>query len=80
MDSFPVSKLNRAAGEILDAAIRGPIELTHRGRRRYVLMPVDYFDRIADRNETHHINIHSMSDDDRAMLLNGLADVEDHTP
>jgi prevent-host-death family protein len=47
MDSFPVTKLNRAAGEVLDAAYRRPVELTERGKRKYVLMAADHYDRVV---------------------------------
>ena len=76
MDSFPVTKLNRTAGEVLDAAVRGPVELTHRGRRKYVLMPVDQFDRMIASQVPRVLNVKTMSNADRAMLLAGLEDGE----
>jgi antitoxin Phd len=73
MNSFPVTKLNRTAGEVLDAAVRGPVELTHRGRRKYVLMPADHFDRLIASQSPRVLNINTMSNEDRDMILTGLA-------
>jgi antitoxin Phd len=79
MQKFPVTKLNRTAGEVLDAAHRGPVELTHRGRRKYVLMPADQYDRLVDRHAPIHIDIDAMTEAERAMLLRGLRDVKNET-
>jgi prevent-host-death family protein len=40
MKSFSFSDLNRQSGEVLDAALAGPVELTKRGKPKIVMMPV----------------------------------------
>jgi antitoxin Phd len=47
MDSFTVTKLNKTPSQVLDAAYRRPVELTERGRRKYVLMASDHYDRMV---------------------------------
>jgi antitoxin Phd len=47
MDSFTVTKLNKTPSEVLDAAYRRPVELTEHGRRKYVVMAADHYDRLV---------------------------------
>ena len=46
MESFTVTKLNKTPSAVLDAAHRRPIELTERGKRKYVLMAADHYDKL----------------------------------
>ncbi len=57
MDSFTVTKLNKTPSEVLDAAYRKPVELTERGRRKYVLMACDHYDRLVrtDSREAYYL-------------------------
>ncbi len=50
------------------------MELTHRGRRKYVLMPADHYDALAGRHEVLAINLTSMSTAEADLLIEGLAD------
>ena len=47
MKSFSFSDLNRQSGEVLDAALAGPVELTKRGKPKIVLMPVAFYEILA---------------------------------
>lgn len=44
MKSYSFSDLNRQSGEVLDAALAGPIELTKRGKPKIVMMPVAIYE------------------------------------
>ncbi len=80
MKSYPVTKLNRLAGVVLDDAVRGPVELTHRGRRKYVLMPADHYDALAGRHDVLAINLASMSTAEADLLIEGLAEPAPSAP
>lgn len=47
MKSFSFSDLNRQSGEVLDAALAGPITLEKRGKPRLVVMSVEAYQRLA---------------------------------
>ena len=47
MKSFSFSDLNRQSGEVLDAALAGPVELTKRGKPKIVMMPVAIYEILA---------------------------------
>jgi antitoxin Phd len=73
MDSFPITKLNRAASEVLDAAHRRPVELTERGKRKYVLMAADHYDTIFNRADTRRVfATDNLPPEIRDLILNGI--------
>lgn len=47
MKTFAFSDLNRQSGEVLDAALAGPVTLTKRGKPKVVMLSVEQFDRLA---------------------------------
>ncbi len=53
---------------------QGPVELTHRGRRKYVLMPADHYDALVGRHEVLAIDLTAMSAAEADLLIEGLAD------
>lgn len=46
LKEFSAQELQRRLGEVQDAALKAPIAITHRGRRRHVLMSIDEFERM----------------------------------
>lgn len=81
MDSFPVTKLNRATGEILDAAYRRPVELTDRGKRKYVLMAADYYDKLFKQSDTRRAySIYDLPPDIKAQMLAAIDEELGHSP
>ena len=47
MLSFSLTDLNRSSGAIVEAAHRGPVELTGRGKRKFVLLSAEEYDRLV---------------------------------
>jgi antitoxin Phd len=73
MDSFPITKLNRAASEVLDVAHRRPVELTERGKRKYVLMAADHYDTMFKRTDTRRaFATNNLPPDIKDLILNGI--------
>ncbi|WP_092033837.1 type II toxin-antitoxin system Phd/YefM family antitoxin [Bradyrhizobium sp. OK095] len=46
LKDFSAQDLQRRLGEVQDAALVAPIAITHRGRRRHVMMSIDEFNRL----------------------------------
>jgi prevent-host-death family protein len=72
MDSFTVTKLNKTPSEVLDAAYRKPVALTERGRRKYVLMASDHYDRIVRSDSRQAYFLPEAPDDVKAEILAAL--------
>ena len=47
MRTFSFSDLNRQSGEVLDAALAGPVELTKHGKPKIVMMPLAVYEVLA---------------------------------
>jgi prevent-host-death family protein len=80
MERFTVTRLNRTPGQILDAAHRGPVELTERGRRKFVILAADHYDRLKGYASQRYHHIDDLSDEDRAFFAAGLAERDDAVP
>jgi prevent-host-death family protein len=68
MQAFSLTKLNRTASEVLDAAHRGPIALTQRGKTKFVLMPADHYERMLRPNAQRAIDLKTASAEDLKMI------------
>ena len=59
MSSFTLTELGNKSGEIVEAAFRGPVEITSRGKRKFVLLTADQFDRLksgANSQRAYHVD------------------------
>jgi len=73
MESFTVTKLNKTPSEVLDAAYRRPVELTERGKRKYVLMAADHYDKLFKTADSRRAtSIHDLPPDIEDMLVKSI--------
>ena len=73
MPSFTLTELGNKSGEIVEAAFRGPVEITSRGKRKFILLTADQFDRMQDRatsQRSHHAD--DLTAAERRYFLAGL--------
>lgn len=58
MASYTLTELNNKSGEVVEAAHSGPVDITSRGKRKFVLMTAAQFDRLAGKNaqRSHHVS------------------------
>lgn len=46
MPTFSLTELGNKSGEVIEAAFRGPVDITSRGKRKFVLLTANQFDRL----------------------------------
>ncbi|MFA1677223.1 type II toxin-antitoxin system prevent-host-death family antitoxin [Rhizobium mongolense] len=51
MRKFTTADLNRHVGEVTDAAMRGPVYITHHRKPRFVLMAIEDFERMRSQDD-----------------------------
>jgi antitoxin Phd len=54
---FSLTDLSNRSGEVVEAAFRGPVEITRRGKRKFVLLTAEDYDRLvraADSRQAFH--------------------------
>jgi prevent-host-death family protein len=57
MAHFSLTDLSNRSGEVVEAAFRGPVEITRRGKRKFVLLTAEDYDRLvraADSRQAFH--------------------------
>ncbi|WP_183245934.1 type II toxin-antitoxin system Phd/YefM family antitoxin [Bradyrhizobium sp. cir1] len=72
LKEFSAQDLQRRLGEVQDAALVAPIAITHRGRRRHVMMSIDEFNRLEQAASARVYRIGELPAD----LAEDLANVE----
>jgi len=48
---FTLTDLSNRSGEVVEAAFRGPVEITRRGKRKFVLLTIEDYDRLVSAAE-----------------------------
>ncbi|RWM06661.1 MAG: type II toxin-antitoxin system Phd/YefM family antitoxin [Mesorhizobium sp.] len=72
MTSFTLTDLGNKSGEVVEAAYRGPVEITKRGKRKFVLLTVELFDRLSGRSAQRAYRVEDLKGDERDEILAGL--------
>ena len=52
MAHFSLTDLSNRSGEVVEAAFRGPVEITSRGKRKFILLTADDYDRLVSAADT----------------------------
>ncbi|RWL78727.1 MAG: type II toxin-antitoxin system Phd/YefM family antitoxin [Mesorhizobium sp.] len=72
MTSFTLTDLGNKSGEVVEAAYRGPVEITKRGKRKFVLLTVEQFDRLSERSAQRAYRVEDLKGAERDEILAGL--------
>jgi antitoxin Phd len=71
---FSLTDLSNRSGEVVEAAIRGPVAITRRGKRKFMLLTAEDYDRLvsaADMRQAYHAD--DAPEGVAAMMLTALA-------
>jgi antitoxin Phd len=49
---FSLTDLSNRSGEVVEAAFRGPVEITRRGKRKFILLTAEDYDRLVSTVDT----------------------------
>lgn len=75
MTTFSLTDLGNRSGEVVEAAFRGPVDITSRGKRKFVLLTADDFDRLKGAGTQRAWRSDRLTTDERATLLAGLDEI-----
>lgn len=67
MAHFSLTDLSNRSGEVVEAAFRGPVEITRQGKRKFILVTAEDYDRLVSAANTRRA-IHAdnaLSNDDK---------------
>ena len=74
MAHLSLTDLSDRSGEVVEAALRGPVEITQRGKRKFMLLTAEDYDRLvraADTRRAFHAD--DAPEGVTAMMLAALA-------
>jgi prevent-host-death family protein len=72
---FSLTDLSNRSGEVVEAAFRGPVEITRRGRRKFVLLTAEDYDRLVSAADTRRaFHADDAPEEVAAMMLAALRD------
>lgn len=61
MATYSLTDLSNKSGEVIEAAFRGPVDITSRGKRKFVLLTADDYDKIKGRNQQRAVHVDDLS-------------------
>lgn len=78
MADFSLTDLSNRSGEVVEAAFKGPVHITRRGKRKFVLLTAEDYDRLvgaADIRRAFHAD--DAPEQIAAMMLAALTKEDD---
>ncbi|GAA0241430.1 hypothetical protein LNAOJCKE_4933 [Methylorubrum aminovorans] len=72
MASFTLTDLGNRSGEVVEAAFGGPVDITKRGKRKFVLLTAEQFDRLAGASRQRAHRVEDLAGVERDEILAGL--------
>mgnify|MGYP001025804754 CR=1 FL=1 len=75
MKQFTFSDMNRASGEILEAALIEPVSLTKRGKDKLVILTAEQYRKLIGRSHTQAYDLVEAPEDIHQELMTGIDDI-----
>ena len=75
MKQFTFSDMNRASGEILEAALVEPVTLTKHGKDKLVILTAEQYRKLIGRSHTIAYGLMDAPEDIHQELMTGLEDI-----
>ncbi len=78
MVHFSLTDLSNRSGEVVEATFRGPVDITRRGKRKFVLLTAEDYDRLVSAADTRRaFHADDAPEEVVAMMLAALRDNDD---
>jgi len=65
MARYSLTDLNNRSGEVVEAAYSGPVDITSRGKRKFVIMTAAQFDRLVGKSAQRSYHVEDLTDRER---------------
>ena len=75
MATFTLTELGNKSGEIVEEAFKGPVDITSRGKRKFVLLTAERFDRLTRAGAQRSRHVDDLTDRERTSILAGLDEI-----
>ena len=72
MTSFSLTQLSNKSGEVTEAAFSGPVTITDRGKRKFVLLTAAEYDRLTASDQRRAVHVDELSEAEAQRYIDGL--------
>lgn len=80
MKTFTLSELGNKSGEVTEAAFRGPVNITSRGKRKFVILTAEDYDRLTTQQSVQRVvHVDDLTDAQARDYITGLSAVIEDT-
>lgn len=73
MTTYSLTDLGNKSGEVIEAAFRGPVDITSRGKRKFVLLTADDYDRMKGRSRQRAVHVDDLSSAEADYYISALS-------
>lgn len=80
MKRYSFSEMNRASGDILDAALAEPVALTKRGKEKLIIVSTDMWEKLLNGAKSKAYTLENAPQDSFTQLMGGLDDIIRSSP
>lgn len=75
MRAYTLTELGNKSGEVVEAAFRGPVDITSRGKRKFVILTAEDYDRLARQTSARRaIHVDDLTPAEADDYVAGLSD------
>ena len=71
--TFTLSELANRSGEVAEAAHRGPVAITRRGKRKFIMLSADHYDAITSGGGRRAVHVDDLSESEAAFYIEALS-------
>ena len=74
MRKYSLTELGNKSGEVMEAAFRGPVDITSRGKRKFVILTAEDYDRLTRQHPRQRV-VHAddLAEDEADDYVAGLS-------
>jgi len=80
MKTYSFSEMNRASGDILDAALAEPVALTKRGKEKLIIVSTDVWEKVLNRAKSKAYTLENAPQNSFDQLMGGLEENVRNSP
>lgn len=73
MKTYTLTDLGNKSGEVTEAAFRGPVDITSRGKRKFVLLTAEDYDRLKGRGVQRAVHADDLLAEEADDYVQGLS-------
>jgi antitoxin Phd len=72
MTTYSLTQLGNKSGEVAEATFKGPVDITDRGKRKFVLLTAKDYDRLTALSRRRAVHVDDLTAEEAKRYIEGL--------